>query len=173
MADPTGGSNKVGKMVKAATNVAPWAGATVAAVDVGYFDSVTDEDHLNAVTAIHSPAAAETDDAGLLPCGRCAGTHEGRNRRHASVQLRDKCFTTQANQWETLTFDFADTSTHYIPNGATTYDKTKPTVAKLDLAQTFNKVSVFFDYFLGDGASAYARMPDTRTYYFDDLTLAK
>ena len=174
VADPAGGSNKVGKMVKAATNVAPWAGATVATIDVGYFDSVTNKDHLNAVTAI--PFTSSRQKLTMRVYSPAAGV-----RVHMKVETagmpqyncETDAFTTQANQWETLTFDFADTSTHYIPNGATTYDKTKPTVAKLDLAQTFNKVSVFFDYFLGDGASAYARMPGTRTYYFDDLTLAK
>jgi len=36
------------------------------------------------------------------------------------------------------------------------------------VASTFNKVSVFFDYFVGVGG--YAPMPTNRTYYLDDLS---
>jgi hypothetical protein len=174
VADPAGGSNKVAKMVKAAINVAPWAGATVATIDVGYFDPATNKDHLNAVTAI--PFTSSQQKLTLRVYSPAVGVRV-RLKVETAGKPQYNCetdaFTTQANQWETLTFDFADTATHYIPNGPTSYDKTKPTVDKLDLTQTFNKVSVFFDYFLGDGASAYARMPGTRTYYFDDLTFAQ
>ena len=173
VADPAGGSNKVGKMVKPATNVAPWAGATVATIDVGYFDSVTNKDHLNAVTAI--PFTSSRQKLTLRVYSPAVGVRVRLKVETAGLpqyNCETDAFTTKANQWETLTFDFADTSTHYIPSGPTSYDKTKPTVEKLDLTRTFNKVSVFFDYFLGDGASAYARMPGTRTYYFDDLTFA-
>lgn len=174
VADPAGGSNKVAKMVKAAINVAPWAGATVATIDVGYFDSVTNKDHLNAVTAI--PFTSSRQKLTLRVYSPAVGVRVRLKVETAGMpqyNCETDAFTTQANQWETLTFDFADTATHYIPNGPTSYDKTKPTVEKLDLTRTFNKVSVFFDYFLGDGASAYARMPGTRTYYFDDLTFAQ
>jgi hypothetical protein len=83
-------------------------------------------------------------------------------------------FTTVANTWETLTFDFGPAGKHFVPSGpgpngyvtdpaSSAY---RPT-SQLDLTKTFNKVNVFFDYGLGD--AGYAAMPSTRTYYFDDL----
>jgi hypothetical protein len=77
-------------------------------------------------------------------------------------------FTTKTGEWETLTFDFGPDSIHAIPNGPgpADYDMNQQT-SQLDVTQTFNKVSVFFDFGLGD--AGYAAMPDTRTYFFDTL----
>ena len=77
-------------------------------------------------------------------------------------------YTASTNAWETLTFDFGPDGKHFVPNGPgpNDYDTTKPT-AQLDPSKVYNKVNVFFDYGLGDGG--YAPMPDTRTYYFDEL----
>ncbi len=76
--------------------------------------------------------------------------------------------TTKVNEWETLTFDFGPAGQHFIPNGPCPngYDTNKPT-AQLDVSKTYNKVNIFFDFGLGD--AGWAAMPDTRTYYFDDV----
>jgi hypothetical protein len=83
-------------------------------------------------------------------------------------------FTALSNTWETLTFDFGPAGKHYVPSGpgpngyitdpnSTAY---RPT-SQLDVTKTFNKVSIFFDYGLGD--AGYDAMPSTRTYFFDDV----
>jgi uncharacterized protein YkuJ len=83
-------------------------------------------------------------------------------------------FTTVANTWETLVFDFGPAGKHFVPSGPgpngyvtdPTSSAYRPT-SQLDVSKTFNKVSIFFDYGLGD--AGYDAMPGTRTYYFDDV----
>jgi hypothetical protein len=77
-------------------------------------------------------------------------------------------YTSTTNAWETLTFDFGPNGKHFVPNGPgpNDYNQNLPT-SQLDVSKVFNKVNIFFDYGLGDGG--YAPMPDTRTYYFDEL----
>jgi hypothetical protein len=83
-------------------------------------------------------------------------------------------FTTLANTWETLSFDFGPNGKHFVPSGpgpnGYVTDPTSPAyrpTSQLDLTKTFNKVNIFFDYGLGD--AGYDAMPGTRVYYFDDL----
>jgi hypothetical protein len=83
-------------------------------------------------------------------------------------------FTSLANTWETLTFDFGPDGKHFVPSGpgpnGYVTDPTSPAyrpTSQLDVTKTFNKVSIFFDYGLGD--AGYDAMPGTRTYYFDDV----
>jgi len=83
-------------------------------------------------------------------------------------------FTTLANTWETLVFDFGPNSKHFVPSGpgpnGYVTDPTSPAfrpTSQLDVSRTFNKVNVFFDYGLGD--AGYDAMPGTRVYYFDDI----
>ena len=83
-------------------------------------------------------------------------------------------FTTVANTWETLTFDFGPNGKHFVPSGpgpnGYVTDPTSPAyrpTSQLDVSKTFNKVNIFFDYGLGD--AGYDAMPGTRTYYFDDV----
>ena len=83
-------------------------------------------------------------------------------------------FTTLANTWEVLTFDFGPAGKHFVPSGPGPNGyQTDPNLpgylptAQLDVTKTFNKVNIFFDYGLGD--AGYDAMPGTRTYYFDDV----
>ena len=83
-------------------------------------------------------------------------------------------FTTLANTWETLTFDFGPAGKHFVPSGpgpnGYITDPASPAyrpTSQLDVSKTFNKVNIFFDYGLGD--AGYDAMPGTRTYYFDDV----
>jgi hypothetical protein len=83
-------------------------------------------------------------------------------------------FTTAANTWETLTFQFGPTGVHLVPSGpgpnGYVTDPNSPAyrpTSQLDVNKTFNKINVFFDYGLGD--AGYDAMPGTRTYYFDDI----
>ena len=87
---------------------------------------------------------------------------------HPEINSEVDAYTTVSNAWETLTFDFGPAGKHFIPNaqGPNGYDLSKPT-AQLDVSKVFNKVSIFFDFGLGD--AGYAAMPDTRSYFFDDL----
>ena len=85
----------------------------------------------------------------------------------------DAC-TTQTNTWETLIFDFGPAGKHFVPNGPCPNGyQTDPNLpgylptSQLDVAKTFDKVNIFFDYGLGD--AGYGAMPGTRTYYFDDV----
>jgi hypothetical protein len=59
-----------------------------------------------------------------------------------------------------LTFNFANPGTSPPVGGGPT--------AALDVNQTYNKASVFFDF--GLGAGGYGPMPADRVYYFDDLS---
>ncbi len=62
--------------------------------------------------------------------------------------VETEAITTVANTWETLTFDFANQAAG---------------TAALNLAYTYNKVSIFFNFGTpGAGTGA-------RTYYFDDV----
>ena len=89
------------------------------------------------------------------------------NAANSGINCETDAFTTTSGAWETLTFDFGDPTTHYIPNGPTTYNTSLPT-ASLNVANTYNKASVFFDF--GRGNGGYAAMPADRIYYFDDLS---
>ena len=86
-------------------------------------------------------------------------------------------FTTLANTWETLTFDFGPAGKHFVPSGPGPNDyfsdpslPSYQATAQLDVTKLYNKVSVFFDY--GLGLAGYDAMPGTRIYYFDDLKFA-
>ena len=83
-------------------------------------------------------------------------------------------FTSLANTWEVLSFDFGPAGKHFVPSGpgpnGYITDPASPSyrpTSQLDVSKTFNKVNIFFDYGLGD--AGYDAMPGTRTYYFDDV----
>jgi uncharacterized repeat protein (TIGR03803 family) len=70
---------------------------------------------------------------------------------NATRSVETEATTTKANEWETLTFNFANPS-------AGTPD--------LNLDYTYNKVSIYFDYGKGGAAGGGG------TYYFDDVRFA-
>ena len=155
VADPAGGTNKVARVSKGLLASAT-AGTTVStganlSVDTIPFTAA----HTKLTMRVYSPAAGVRVRMKVENAG------------NPGMNVETDAFTTTSGAWETLTFDFGDPSTHFIPDGPTTYDLTKPTQS-LNLASTYNKVSVFFDYFVGVGG--YAPMPADRTYYFDDLS---
>jgi hypothetical protein len=83
-------------------------------------------------------------------------------------------FTTVANTWETLSFDFGPGGKHFVPSGpgpnGYVTDPSSPEyrpTSQLDVSKVFNKVNVFFDF--GLGLAGYDAMPGTRTYFFDDI----
>ena len=153
--DPAGGSTIVAKVFKT-TGSEQWGGTTVS---TGANQSVATIPFTSTSTKmtmrVYSPAAGIRVRMKVETAG------------NPGINCETDAFTTTAGAWETLTFDFGDSSTHYIPNGPTSYDLTRPT-ASLNVANTYNKVSVFFDF--GRGNGGYAPMVSDQTYYFDDLS---
>ena len=159
VADPDDASNMVGRAVKSAATAAFYAGTTVS---TGPDQSVPD-----------MPFTATRAIVTMRVYSEAAGTRvrmKVENALNPGINCEGDAFTTVAGAWETLTWDFYDTSTHYIPSGPgpTDYDLTKPT-APLNAANVYNKVSVFYNY--GVGGSGYAPMTADETWYFDDLDL--
>ena len=165
--DPAGGSNKVA-MVTKGTTAEQWAGTTVAQLNVN--PTAADNSGANAIVTIPFSASRKTMTLRVYSPAAGIRVHlKVENASNNGINTEQNAMTTVANAWETLSFNFADTSTMYIANGATTYDLTKPT-SQLNLANTYNKASVFFDFGLGNGG--YGAMPAQRVYYFENLNLA-
>ncbi len=135
--DPTGGGNKVAKVVKSAT-AELWAGTTVSTGANNSVDKIPFTATSTKMTVrVYSPKAGipvrlKVEDA-------ADPTHT----------VETEALTTQVNTWETLTFNFAS------PAAGT---------AALNLAYTYNKVSIFFDFGKTGAAGG------NGTYYFDDVT---
>ncbi len=156
VADPAGGSNVVAKVVKPAGNAAAfYAGVTISN---------------GANTSIPTiPFTASSAKLSLRVYSAYAGMRvrlKIENVSNPGLNVEHDAFTTVANTWETLTFNLVETGTHFIPNGATTYNAALPT-SNFVLSTTYNRAALFFDFGLGNGG--YATMPAERTYYFDDL----
>jgi hypothetical protein len=135
--DPTDNINTVARVVKSAT-AELWAGTTVSTgpnQSVGTIPFTATATRMS--VRVYSPQAN-------IPV-RLKVEDAADPTRSVETEAR----TAAANAWETLTFDFAN------PVSGT---------APLNLAYTYNKVSIFFDFGTsgpngGDG-----------TYYFDDVT---
>ena len=156
VADPAGGTNMVARVVKPTGNTANfYAGVTMSNGATASIPTI--------------PFTASSAKVSLRVYSAYSGMRvrlKLENAANAGVNVEHDAFTTVVNQWETLVFNLTDTTSHFIPSGATTYDATKPT-ANFVLTNAYNKASVFFDYGLGN--IGYAAMPAERTYYFDDL----
>ncbi len=134
VADPAGGPGKVGRMVKPGSGVPFYCGATVVAVANGGLDRINFTSSATTMTVrVWSP------DAGIPVRLKVEDIADG-----------SKSVETQANTtavgWQTLTFNFAN------PAAGS---------AGINLATTYNKASIFFDF--GTAGTG-------KTYYFDDIT---
>ncbi len=138
--DPTLATNKVGKVIKTAT-AELWAGTTItvetAGVQTGF--------------ATNIPFTASATKMNV----RVWSPHAGIQVRLKVEDKNDNTHTceteatvTTASGWQTLEFNFANQA---------------PGTAALNLAFTYNKASIFFNFGV-TGASA-----GERTYYFDDV----
>jgi hypothetical protein len=141
--DPTGGTNKVAKVVKSAT-AQTWAGTTmttiVATVQVGFASKI--------------PFTASATKMTVRTYSPDVGIHvrlKVEDHTNAGVSVETEAITTVANAWETLTFDFANQAAG---------------TAALDVTKSYDKASIFFNFGV-DGATAGAK-----TYYFDDVAFA-
>ncbi|WP_423223345.1 hypothetical protein [Candidatus Amarolinea aalborgensis] len=138
--DPAGGSNKVAKIIKTLA-AQLWAGTTIS---TGPNFSVP-----------QIPFSATATTMTMRVWAPAAGIPIRLKVEDASDPTKScetEAVTTVANAWQTLTFNFANQA---------------PGTAALNLAYTYNKVSVFPNFGL-TGAQIGA---DT-TYYFDDLAFA-
>ena len=135
VADPADASNKVLKVVKVPAGQ-PWAGVTVytsaAAKSVDAIGLATSK---LVTLRVYSPAAGKKIRLKIEDAG------------DPTVSMEVDATTTQANAWETLSFDFAT-----------------PAAGTYNAAKTYNKLSVFPEFLT-------AVTVDT-TFYFDELKYA-
>jgi hypothetical protein len=135
--DPTNASNKVAKVVKSA-GAELWAGTTV---------SICPNTALVALpftTANRSMSVRVwSPDAGIPVRLKIEDAADG------GKSVETEATTTQANAWQNLTFNFAAPA---------------PGTAAMNLAHTYNKASIFFNF-----GKTGAQAGGAKTYYFDDL----
>jgi hypothetical protein len=137
VADPAGGTNKVARIVKNAT-AELWAGTTVS-TQANF-----------SVPRIGFTASRQTITVRVWsPTANTPVRLKAENAADGSQSVETEARTTVANAWETLTFNFANPVTG---------------TAALNLANTYNKLSIFFNFGTTGAAAGGAR-----TYYFDDL----
>jgi hypothetical protein len=134
--DPVGGTNNVVQVIRGA-DAQDWAGTTVSTLPGDTVPAIpfTATDTRMTVR-VYAPAAG-------IPV-----LLKVENAGNPGVFVETLSSTTVANAWETLTFDFANPGPNDQP---------------LNLANTYNRVSVFFN-FGTTGAVA-----GVQTYYFDDV----
>ena len=137
VADPTNAANKVAKVVKSAT-AESWAGTTVSTL---------------ANQAIAPIAFSATD---TTMTARVWSANAGipvrlkvESATDATKSVETEATVTTASAWQTLTFNFAN------PAAGT---------AALNLATTYNKASVFFNF-----GTTGVQAGGAKTYYLDDL----
>ena len=136
--DPTNAANKVGKIVKAA-NAESWAGATVSICPGDAVVKLPFSDANKTMSArVWSP------DAGIPVRLKVEDAADN------TKTVETEAMTTAAGAWQTLTFNFAN------PVAGT---------AALNLANTYNKSSIFFNF-----GKTGAEVGAAKTYYMDDLS---
>ena len=162
--DPAGGTGKVLKVNKYAAAGAfngseQWAGTTIATVN--FNATGADNQGFNAIQTIPFTASAKTMTLRVYsPAVGVRVRLKVENASNNGVSVETDAITTTANAWETLTFNFANPGTAPPVGGGPT--------AALNLANTYNKASIFFDFGVGNGGSG--PLPADRVYYADDLT---
>lgn len=138
--DPTNAANTVAKIVKSST-AELWAGTTVSVCPNSAIATIPFSSTLKTITArVWSPVAG-------IPVRM-----KVENAADNTVSVETEATVSVASGWQTLSFNFAN-------HAAGT--------AAMNLAATYNKVSVFFD-FGTTGAQAGA----ARTYYLDDISFS-
>jgi len=132
--DPAASTNKALKIVKG-TNAQTWAGTTVSFGGLASIKKlVFDASHTKMTARVYSPAVGKTIRIKV------------ESATDNSVTCETNAVSTQANAWETLTFDFATAATG---------------TSALDFTKKYNKLSIFADFNVTPSAS--------ETFYFDDL----
>ena len=137
VADPTNAGNNVARVVKSAT-AQLWAGTTVSTGPNSSVDTIPFTATSTRMTVrVYSPRAG-------IPVRL-----KVEDAADPTRSVETEALTTQVNTWETLTFDFANQAAG---------------TAALNLAFTYNKASIFFDFGTAgaDGGGG--------TFYFDDVT---
>ncbi|MBL8329450.1 MAG: hypothetical protein JNJ71_11395 [Rubrivivax sp.] len=134
--DPTDATNKVARVVKSAT-AELWAGTTVSICPSQAIPNLPFTTTITTMTArVWSPAAG-------VPVRM-----KVENALDGTKSVETEATTTAANAWQTLIFNFATAA---------------PGTAALNVANTYNKVSVFFNFGTTGAATG------ARTYYLDDI----
>lgn len=132
--DPVGGTNQVVKTIKG-TGAATWAGTILAASgspDVAFASPIPFAANATKLTAmVYAPAAGMSIMMKL------------EDQTNSGIWVETQDTTTMANAWDTLTFDFSSPS-----NGT------------FNLANTYDKVVMFFDFGAGGAAD---------TFYWDNI----
>ena len=137
VADPAGGSNKVARVVKSAA-AELWAGTTVSTLPG------------NQIAPIGFSATARTITVRVWsPAAGVPVRLKVENAADPAKSVETEATVTAANTWQTLTFNFANQVAG---------------TAALDLAATYNRASIFFNF--GTPGSA----TGARTYFFEDLS---
>jgi hypothetical protein len=130
--DPVDPSNKVAKFVKGPTGQ-PWAGATVYTIDATQSVPEFDLSGSKIVTLrVYSPSVGMNIRMKLEDAGNNA------------IYLEKDVLTTKANEWETLSFDFA-TPVNGVYDPANTYDRVSLFPAFSVTAPPASNVTVYFD----------------------------
>lgn len=152
--DPAGGTNKVLKAFKyalPAPGSEQWAGVTVSTGANASIAAIPFSNTAKTITMrAYSPAVGVRVRMKV------------ENSANGGISVETDAITTTANAWETLTFNFANPGLSPPVGGGAT--------AALDLAQVYDKLSIFSDFGIGNGGSG--PLPADRTYYYDDITFA-
>ena len=137
VADPTNAANNVARVVKSAT-AELWAGTTVSTGPNNTIPALLfTADNTSMTVRVWSP------DAGIQVRLKAEDAANG------SRSVETEATTTVANDWATLTFDFANPAAGTPP---------------LNLSYTYNRVSIFFNFGVPGSVAG------EKTYYFDDVT---
>lgn len=136
VADPAGGTNKVARIVKSAT-AELWAGTTIS-TGAG-----------NTVSRIGFATGSTTITARVWsPVAGIPVRMKVENAADSAVSVETEATVTTASGWQTLSFNFANQASG---------------TAALNLAATYNRLSVFFNFGTTGAATG------ARTYYIDDI----
>jgi hypothetical protein len=151
--DPVDATNQVAKFVKGPDG-APWAGATIYTVAANQSVPEFDLSTSKVVTLrVYAPAAGLTVRLKL------------EDAANNGIYLEKDVLTTKANEWETLSFDFA-TPVNGVYNAANTYNRVSIFPVFSITAPPASEVTFYFDelkYTTTDGGGGGGSSGDTGT----------